>query len=342
MNLLDVVTFGEAMVLFIADQIGELHEISHFTRNLAGAETNVAIGFARLGYAVGFASKVGDDSFGKYIIEALQGEGVDTSKVQVDDRYLTGFQLKSKVESGDPRVQYYRRGSAASMLSGDDFDPTYFLSARHLHLTGIPLAISRTTREYAHLALTTMKSAKKTISFDPNLRPTLWNSSAEMVEVINKFAVQADFVLPGLAEGLTLTGFDKPQDIAAYYLDQGVKGVIVKLGPRGAYYRSNTEELFVPGYVAEVVDTVGAGDGFAVGVVSGILNGLPMLECLVRGNAIGTLAVMSQGDSDGLPTSEQLKTFIESNNRKFSDVTACKGNEMSTKRRVINGRLSKV
>ncbi|MBC2581889.1 sugar kinase [Clostridium sp. DJ247] len=309
----DIVTFGEAMTMFIADEIGELHRVEKFTRALAGAETNVAIGLSRLGYKVGWVSKVGDDPFGQYIIEALKSEGVDTGCISIESSYPTGFQLKSKVLVGDPKVKYFRKGSAASTLSKKDIDNTYFMAARHLHATGIPPALSSSAREFSEEVIKRMKTAGKTVSFDPNLRPNLWNSENEMVEVINRFAVQADWVLPGISEGKLLTGYSKAEDIAKFYLDQGVKLVVIKLGPMGAYFRTENEETFVPGFhVEKVIDTVGAGDGFAVGVISGLLDGLNIEDAVIRGNAIGALAVMSPGDSDGLPTRRILEQFIYS------------------------------
>lgn len=314
MKQLDVVTFGEAMAMFIADKLGPLHEISQYSRALAGAETNTAIGFARLGLHTGWVSKVGDDAFGKYIVHQLHKEKVNIEQVMVDPLFPTGFQLKSKVAQGDPEVQYFRKGSAASYLSVKDFNEHYFSRARHLHMTGIPLGISREMREFSQHALAFMKIQGKTISFDPNLRPSLWSSEKEMAAVTNETAFQADYVLPGIHEGKLLTGYDKPQDIASFYLDKGVKLVVIKLGEQGAFYKTLQEEGTADGFnVQEVVDTVGAGDGFAVGVVSGLLEELPLKESVLRGNAIGALAVQSLGDSDGYPTRHQLNEFINNN-----------------------------
>jgi sugar/nucleoside kinase (ribokinase family) len=308
---LDVVTFGEAMVLFMADQTGPLHQVRNFTKGLAGAETNVAVGLSRLGYRVGWVSKVGADPFGEYIKETLQAEGVDLSHVRTDTRRPTGFQLKEKAVDRDPQVHYFRKGSAASSLGPEDFVPAYFMGASHLHMTGIPPALSITAREFAECALSAMKAARRTVSFDPNLRPSLWESPREMVEVVNRFAAQADWVLPGIAEGRTLTGYEEPRDIAAFYLDLGARLVVVKLGPKGAYVRTADGEGIVPGFsVDRVVDTVGAGDGFAVGVISGLLGGLPVEDAVRRGNAIGAMAVTVLGDMDGLPTREELETFM--------------------------------
>ncbi len=314
MKELDVVTFGEAMAMFMASHPGPLHEVSQFTRELAGAETNVAIGLARLGLRSGWASKVGDDAFGKFIRERLKNENVDIGHVITDNQYPTGFQIKSVVTTGDPEVQYFRKGSAASHLWIGDFDEHYFKRASHLHMTGIPLALSDSTRSFAKHTLAFMKQNGKKISFDPNLRPTLWNTEEEMVREINEAAFQADYVLPGIAEGETLTGFQQPRDIASFYLDKGVEAVIIKLGAGGAYYKSLKEEGCVPGFhVDKVVDTVGAGDGFAVGVISGLLEGLSIGEAVLRGNAIGSRAVQFPGDNDGYPTKIELEDYIKRN-----------------------------
>ncbi|MGG4491026.1 sugar kinase [Metabacillus idriensis] len=311
MQKLDVVTFGEAMALFMAENPGPLDEVRHFTRELAGAETNVAIGLARLGLKSGWASKVGADAFGTFIMKRLAEDNVNVDHVFKDDRYPTGFQLKEKALKGDPAVQYFRKGSAASFMSAEDFQKDYFSGAGHLHMTGIPLAISSHTRSFAQKTLTHMKDLGRTVSFDPNLRPTLWNSRQEMIEVVNEFAFKADYVLPGLSEGEILTGYSSPGDIASFYLEKGVSLVVIKLGEQGAFYKNHAEEGTVkPFEVEKVVDTVGAGDGFAVGLISGLLENLPLHEAVLRGNAIGSLAVQSPGDNDGYPDRKTLIDYM--------------------------------
>ncbi|MDQ0219194.1 sugar kinase [Peribacillus cavernae] len=312
MQSLDVVTFGEAMAMFIAENPGPLHEVKHFTRELAGAETNVAIGLARLGFKSGWASRVGSDAFGKFIMKRLGEENVNVDHVLTDERFPTGFQIKSKVIDGDPEVQYFRKGSAASFMDAENFQHQYFTSARHLHMTGIPLAISGHTRRFAERVLSHMKEIGSTVSFDPNLRPTLWTSKQEMIEVINQFAVKADYVFPGISEGEILTGFKSPRDIASFYLDKGVELVVIKLGDKGAFYKNSIEEGTVAAYeVKEVVDTVGAGDGFAVGLISGLLENLQLEEAVLRGNAIGSMAVQTPGDNDGYPNRNELMEYMK-------------------------------
>lgn len=142
-----------------------------------------------------------------------------------------------------------------------------------------------------------MRAAGKTICFDPNLRPALWRSQTEMAETLNALASHADIVMPGLGEGLILTGKSSPEEIAKFYLDKGAKLVIVKLGERGAYFENRSESGVVPACrVKKVVDTVGAGDGFAVGVISALLEGHPVAEAVARGNSKGSLAIQVIGD----------------------------------------------
>ncbi|MEB6536613.1 sugar kinase [Pantoea stewartii] len=306
---LDVITIGEAMAMFVARETGDLAAVETFIKRAAGAELNVAIGLARLGLKVGWVSRVGQDAFGRFICQVLDKENIDHRQVTVDPRYPTGFQLKSKVDDGsDPLVEYFRKGSAASHLSPEDFDHDYFGSARHLHLSGVAAAISDSSLELTRHAAKEMRARGKTISFDPNLRPVLWRSEEEMRKQLNLLAEYADWVLPGEKEGYILTGYRQPQDIADFYLDKGVKAVVIKTGGEGAWYKTAGGEQ---GQVAaikvdQVVDTVGAGDGFAVGVISALLEGKPLVEAIRRGNKIGSLAIQVSGDSEGLPTRQQL------------------------------------
>ncbi len=311
MNTLDVALFGEAMAMFIADGYGPLEKEEHYTRAVAGAEVNVAVALARLGHRVGWASRLGADPLGSFILDTLRREGIDTSCVTRDADYPTGFQLKSRVRSGNPEVVYYRRGSAASQMAPNAQDSAYIRSARHLHVTGIPPALSASCRAYTYVAIEQARAAGMTVSFDPNVRPTLWASEAEMRRILNDIAMRADWVMPGLAEGELLTARTRPEEIAAFYLSRGVRVVAMKAGAAGAYlYTSDGEAITMPAFPVEVVDTVGAGDGFAAGIVSGLLDGLGPRKSLVRATAIGAIAVTCRGDMDGMPDRQTLDAFL--------------------------------
>lgn len=309
---LDVVTIGEAMAMFVARETGDLAAAETFIKRAAGAELNVAIGLARLGLKVGWVSRVGDDSFGRFICQVLESEGVDRRQVMKDARYPTGFQLKSKVDDGsDPLVEYFRKGSAASHLSVEDFNSDYFGAARHLHLSGVAAALSASSLALLKHSAKEMRARGKTISFDPNLRPVLWRSEEEMRQQLNHLAEYADWVLPGEKEGYILTGYRQPEAIADFYLDKGVKAVVIKTGCDGAWYKTaQGEQGQVEALrVENVVDTVGAGDGFAVGVISALLEGKTLPQAIKRGNRIGSLAIQVIGDSEGLPTRSELGDF---------------------------------
>lgn len=311
MQKLDVITVGEAMVLFAAQQPGPLDETTAFTRATAGAELNVATGLARLGLRTGYLSRVGNDSFGRFLVAAMVRDGIDHQHVAVDSEHPTGFMLKSRSTNGsDPQIEYFRRGSAASHMSIRELDPQYLTSSRHVHLTGIYVGVSPSTRKLVLALAAQARAAGQTISFDPNLRPALWPSPEEMISCLNHLASFCDWIFPGLAEGQLLTGRASAEGVADFYLERGAQCVVVKLGEQGAYYASAQGCGYVSAIaVSNVVDTVGAGDGFAVGVISGLLEGLPIAAAVARGNAVGARVVQFPGDCDGLPTHAELLEF---------------------------------
>jgi len=309
----DVVTVGEAMVLFSAAQPGALSEVQLFRRATAGAELNVAVGLSRLGFNVGYVSKVGRDNFGDYLLSFLAAEGIDRSQVCIDDGHSTGFMLKSlETDGSDPHIEYFRCGSAASHLNSADNPVAYCAGSRHLHLTGICPALGPSVRELVFAMAEQARAGGRSVSFDPNLRPSLWQSQQAMVECMNELAAHADVVMPGLSEGQLLTGRHREEDIADFYLEHGAKQVVIKLGAQGAYYAGPDGRGTVPGLrVPKVVDTVGAGDGFAVGVISALLQGLSTEQAASRGNAIGARVVQFPGDCDGLPNWQQLSEVLD-------------------------------
>lgn len=303
---------GEPMGLFIAQEEKPLDEVGSFSSAIAGAEYNVAIGLTRLGHQVGYLTRLGKDPFGKKILSAMEQNHIDTSLIQLDPVRSTGFMLKGKTSRGDPDIFYFRKNSAASALSPADLEAVDFSQYDILHMTGIFPPLSPSTREAAFAMMEKARQAGLTIFFDPNLRPSLWPDTQTMADCLNQLAQMADYVLPGYKEGEILMGSRDPEKIADYYLNQGAKGVVVKTGAKGAFAASAQERIQVPTFQErEIVDTVGAGDGFACGVISGIAEGLSLREAVLRGNAIGTLQIMSPGDNEGLPHREELAQFMK-------------------------------
>ena len=310
---IDIVTCGEAMGLFSAQTDGSLREAEHYVRAAAGAELNVATGLARLGFRVGYISRLGDDTLGHWLREVMTRDGIDHRHTAQDNEHATGLMFKSRrSDGGDPDTEYYRKGSAASHLNLSDYPAEYCRAAKHLHITGISPALSDSVCELIVHMARDMRAAGCSVSFDPNLRPRLWGSRDSMVACLNDLAGLADWVFPGLAEGRLLSGLEHPADIARYFLAKGCSLVVIKLGAEGAYYASANESGYSPGYpVSNVVDTVGAGDGFAVGVISALLEGSSVAQAVARGNLIGARVLGFPGDSDGLPTHAELARFAE-------------------------------
>ena len=234
---------------------------------------------------------------------------MDAARVRLVPGERTGMLFKGRVMDGsDPPVEYHRAGSAASRMRPEDVDRAWLLSARHLHATGVFAAISDTSLQAARKSMELMRAARRSISFDPNLRPSLWATPEHMRTSINALAALADWVLPGIEEGRLLTGEHTPEVIAAFYRRQGASLVAIKLGAEGAYYDSSTAGTgYVAGFpVAKVIDTVGAGDGFAAGLISALLEGQSVPDAVRRGAWIGARAVQVLGDTEGLPTRAQL------------------------------------
>ncbi len=129
-----------------------------------------------------------------------------------------------------------------------------------------------------------------------------------MIEQTHALAALSDLVMPGLAEGRRLTGLHRTRGHCAVYLERGAASVAIKLGPLGAYFMDGTSSGYVEGVpVSRVVDTVGAGDGFAVGVISALLDGLTFEQAVARGTWIGARVVQFVGDCEGLPRRHEIE-----------------------------------
>ncbi len=306
-------TIGEAMGLFVADELGKLEAVSKFTKYTAGADMNVGVGLSRLGYNSYYSTVLGVDPIATYIKNFLVKENINTEYVYSNSEYLTGFMFKSKVEEGDPVVSYFRKNSAASHFDSELAKNIDINKFDLFHATGITIALSEKTRKMMFELKARAVEAGKVLTFDPNLRPSLWSSSEDMIKATNEYAVGCDYILPGISEGEILTGSSEPKEIADFYINLGVKNVIVKVGAKGAYFKKeNGDEGFVNGFkVEKVVDTVGAGDGFATGIISGILDGLNIEDTCKRGCAIGAIQVTHKSDNEGLPTKEELTEFLK-------------------------------
>lgn len=308
-----ILLVGEPLGLLIANEYGELDTVSSFTKKVAGAELNVCVGLTRLGYFTEYFTKIGIDPFGKHIIRFLEKEGIGTKYLKIDETIATGFQMKGKTKAGDPKTFYFRKHSAASTITKEDIAQINLDEFDLIHITGIPLTISKSFREAIYYLALKGKKEGKFITFDPNLRPQMWEDKEEMKKTVNEIASMSDLFMPGISECLELLGLEKANvdEIFEKYSSMGVKRLIIKDGEKGSYYFDANNKVFESGFTVDcVIDTVGAGDGFAVGIISSFLENLNKNKMLERGNAIGAIQVTNISDNEGLPTRNELESFI--------------------------------
>lgn len=306
---LEVITFGESMVLFSPGDKGPLRHIHNFTKSIAGAESNVAIALSRLGHEVGWFTKNGDDEFGRYIEFMVRGEGIDVSRSIIDKEHKTGLVFKELFDHVNPNVYYYRENSAASYLQPSDLDAEYIQSAKILHITGITPAISQSAKETTLEAIRIAKEAGIKVSFDPNIRLKLW-SLEEAKETLLEICKMTDILFPGIDESEILLGTTDTVEILDTFHAMGISEIALKLGKEGCIVSDGKSREQIPGYLIEhLEDTVGAGDGFAAGYLSSRLKGLSIQEAGDFANGVGAMATLVKGDNEGFPTYQQLLSF---------------------------------
>lgn len=302
MERFDVITCGEVMVLFSPMDVGPLRYVSQFCKYAAGAELNLSVALARLGLRAGFISKVGCDEFGQYILARMRFENLDTRFVKEDPAHPTGVYFKELSGSGESRVYYYRKGSAASTLRPEDVDPSWLDGAKLLHLTGITPALSESCKDTCLELIAASKSRNVKISFDPNIRPALHKGN--VVSFMEPFIRACDILLMNEHECGLLFGSPDPAVVATSVFGMGPEIMVVKQGDKGAVAATRSGKSLIygePFKPARYVDPVGAGDGFDAGFLFGYLNGWPMEYCLKLGNFIGARATTVLGDHEGYP-----------------------------------------
>ncbi|NQX62492.1 sugar kinase [Paenibacillus qinlingensis] len=304
----DIITFGETMALLMPSGGKGLEYSSELHSLFGGAESNVAIGISRLGGHVGWFGRLGKDPLGRMIFKKIRGEGVDVSRAEMTPDAPTGLMMR-EVLMGKTSVYYYRKNSAASQMSPKHLDEAYIAGAKILHITGITPALSESCREAAFEAVRLARKHGVKVSFDPNLRLKLW-SIEEARPVLLELAKLSDIFLPGLDE-LKLLYQTEDWDVIVSKLRELSAVSIVKGGEDVTYVVTADTITTVPYFKAEqVIDTVGAGDGFCAGFLVGVLKAYEYPEAVRIGNLVGSMIVQTEGDWEGAPTWEQVEAVL--------------------------------
>jgi 2-dehydro-3-deoxygluconokinase len=313
----EVVTLGECLVSFVALEPGPLADISTFRAVAAGAEANVAVSVARLGHTSAFVGRVGTDPFGRTLVRALRGEGVDVTHLRADNA-PTGLMIRDRPALGPSHVEYRRSGSAGSRLAPVDVEEAreMFAAAAWLHVSGVTAAISDTAREAVSASFDLAAAHGLRISLDLNLRRRLW-TDAEAATVLRPLAARADVVLGSADEFAAVAGRDPatpPDELVTAALGLGAPTIVLKLGEAGAIEASadGPTVAALPPAVTSVADVVGAGDAFCGGWIVATLEGLTGIARLGLANACGASSVGAIGDQAGLPTRADVDRLLTS------------------------------
>lgn len=304
---LEVVTAGESMVLGVPTQPGRLRHAPTLELRTGGAESNVAIALSRLGHTVGWVSRLGADEPGRLVLNRIKAEGVDTSHVGFDKNLPTGLYLRENLH-GEARAYYYRKGSAASEMAPGCMDLAYLDKVRILHLSGVTPALSKSCAEFVLWIAEEAKSRSIKVSYDVNYRSKLWTAE-EALSFTEKVLPLLDLLFVSDEEASAL--WEREDDKLTRELSaKGPAEVVLKRGHRVSTAYVAGEYLYQEAFPVTELDPIGAGDAFAAGYLAGHLLQIEPEARLRMASALGAYSVMTAGDYEGLPDTEELKEFI--------------------------------
>jgi 2-dehydro-3-deoxygluconokinase len=289
-----LVTLGETMGLFRASHSGpgELVDQYHFA--IGGAESNVAIGVARLGVGATWIGRVGDDPAGRKVVRELRAEGVRAQAI-LDPLAPTGLMMKEARLPGHSAVTYTRKGSAGSRLDADDIPADMLSGAGVLHVTGITPALSDSAERAVLRAIGLATEAGVTVSFDVNHRSALWRGRDPRA-VYRRMAELSQIVFAGEAEAELLVGPGSPDALARRICALGPSTTVIKRGAAGSVTLSEGKQVTFPAVRIRPVDTVGAGDAFVAGYLAEQLRGGDLMSRLETATRAGAFACLGFGD----------------------------------------------
>lgn len=300
---------GDAVVDLIPD--GD----NHYLRCAGGAPANVAVGVSRLGVEAGFIGRVGNDPLGKFMQQTLQAEKISTEQMILDPQQRTSTVIVG-LDQGERSFTFMVNPSADQFLEVNDLPN--FQQGEWLHCCSIAL-INDPSRSTTIEAIRRVKQAGGFVSFDPNLRESLWSSLDEMKKVVNSVVAMVD-VLKFSEEELTLltntTNLeDATKEVTSLYPE---KLIIITLGKDGAIYHLNGKSQVVASKALKPVDTTGAGDAFVSGLLAGLSqvsnwkeSDAVLVEVIRKANASGALATTAKGAMSALPNKAELEAFLK-------------------------------
>ena len=301
----DVVALGEAMVEFNQARAADPHT---WVQGFGGDTSNMAIAAARLGARAGYVTRVGNDAFGRMLLELWQRERVAIEGVGVDDGAPTGVYFVSHGASGH-EFSYLRAGSAASRMTPDAMPLDVLRDTRVLHLSAISQAISTSACDASFVAIDAARAAGARITYDTNLRLKLW-SLARARAIIFETMRMVDYALPSLDDASRLFDSEDPARIVERCHALGAAVVVLKLGSAGCIVSDGARSERLQGEPVEAVDATGAGDCFDGAVVARVIAGDDVFRAARFANAAAALATTGYGAVAPLPTRDAVLRLL--------------------------------
>jgi len=306
-----VVCLGEAMVVLRPEGDQSLAGATTLRRSVGGAEANVAGALAALGVRTAWVSRLGQDPFGDVVTEDLIARAVDV-EAERDPERPTGLYLKEPAPGGS-RMHYYRAGSAAAAMDAGLLDlpgvAEALASAEVVHTSGITVGILGEGSTLLTRLLALRDELGFRLSVDLNWRPALWagRSIAPLIDLLRA----ADIVLLGADEARSALGADAPQDLREL-LGERPRLVIKADSHAAGEYDADGSATQVPALRVDVVEPVGAGDGFAAGYLAALVDGTGPVGRLRQGHLVAAGVLAATGDHARPPAADVRARLLES------------------------------
>ncbi len=313
----DILVAGETLIDFLPDRPGSLTAVEAFERRPGGAPANVAVGLTRLEESPLFWTRVGEDPFGRYLLEHFESEGISDRFLETDPEAQTTLAFVTHDADGDREFSFYRTETADTRFEPGTVSEETLEDCTWVHAGGVTLAAGRSQDATTGL-LEAANESGCAVSFDPNYRPELWADETTFRQVVGDCLDTVD-VLKATIEELRLLGFngERPEAVARAALKAGPEYVFVTQGSAGAIgVRSRDEAdgfatVGHDGYDVDVVDTTGAGDGFVAGMIAALRTGNDLAETLAFANAVAATVTTEAGAMAALPTRRDVERLLE-------------------------------
>jgi len=300
---MDIIGLGEAMVEFNQTKSGK-----EYASGFGGDTSNCIVAAARQGASAGYISAVGSDSFGDFLVGMWKNEGVDTATVQRNANAATGIYFVTHGVDGH-QFTYYRKGSAASLMTPADMPTDAIKSAKILHISAISQAISESACDAVFAAIKIAKDAGVTVSYDTNLRLSLWPLDRAMA-IVQRTAELSDIILPGLEDAQALTGLNDPNAICDLYLELGIGTVALTMGEQGALIATSNKRKQLAPHLINCVDATGAGDAFDGAFLARIAAGDDVFDAALYANAAAALSTTGFGAIASIPKPGDVRALM--------------------------------